>query len=133
MMTHKIIYCSNQFIGILKRLLNSDHVSAWKSKGFSDESIKHPAASNNSLAPALNHILTKLQVKFGGSCLKLDKITFTHKALVNFYIVFEINSQPQYAGADFRSENSLFGAVKLIKSGGPDKYFYSGYGIAFKV
>lgn len=34
------------------------------------ESIKPPAASDNSLASALNHINTKLQVIFDGSCFK---------------------------------------------------------------
>ena len=35
-----------------KTIANSDHISAWKSKGFSDEISKPPATSNNSLAPA---------------------------------------------------------------------------------
>ena len=45
-----------QFYRHLKKIANSYHISAWKSKGLSDESIKIPAASNNSLAPALNYI-----------------------------------------------------------------------------
>ena len=36
----------------------------WMLKGLSEESIKPPAASNNSLTPALNHINDKLKVKF---------------------------------------------------------------------
>ena len=44
------------------------HISSWKWKGLSDESIKPPVASNNSIAAALNHINTKSQVKFDGSC-----------------------------------------------------------------
>ena len=35
-----------------KKSSNTDHVSAWKSKGLSDESTKPPAASNNILAPS---------------------------------------------------------------------------------
>ena len=34
--------------------------------------IKLPATFNNSLAPALNQINTKLRVKFDGSCLKQE-------------------------------------------------------------
>ena len=34
-----------------KKIGNSDHISAWKSEGLSDESIDHPTTSNNSLAP----------------------------------------------------------------------------------
>ena len=45
-----------------KKIAYSDHISAWKSKGLSDESIKLPAASKNSFGPALNHINTKLLV-----------------------------------------------------------------------
>ena len=44
----------------------------WKSKGFSDKSIKPPAASNNGPALALNYIDTKSRVKFDGSILKQD-------------------------------------------------------------
>lgn len=46
MMTHKIIQCYGQIKDIfLKKTDNSDLNLAWKSKGFSDESIKSPAAS----------------------------------------------------------------------------------------
>ena len=41
-------------------------------------SIKSPIASNNNFAPALNYINTQIQVKFNGSRLKQDEITFTH-------------------------------------------------------
>ena len=68
---------------LIKKVANSDHISGLKSKGLADESIKPPAASNNSLAPALNHSNTKLQLKFYGHCLREDKVTFTYKQLVN--------------------------------------------------
>ena len=42
------------------------------------ESIKFPATSDNSLASSLNNFGTRARVKFGGSCLKQDKITVTH-------------------------------------------------------
>ena len=41
------------------------------------------------------------------------------------------NLSPYIKGAEFMYENSLFGAVKLTKVVGPDKYFYSRYGIEF--
>ena len=53
-----------------KRIGNSNHISEWKSKGLSDEIINLPAASNNSLSPAINHINTNLRAKFDGSWLK---------------------------------------------------------------
>ena len=37
-----------------KKIGNTDYISMWKSKGLSDEVIKPPATSDNSLAPALS-------------------------------------------------------------------------------
>ena len=39
---------------------------------MSDESIKPPFTSDNSLAPSLSYIGSKTRVKFVGSCLKSD-------------------------------------------------------------
>ena len=66
----------------------------WKSKGLSDEIIKSPVTSGNSLPPSLNHIGFRLRIKLDGQCLKRDKVTFNYKTTVNIYIVFEITLQP---------------------------------------
>ena len=58
---------------------------------MSHKSIRPPALSKNSLAPALNHVNTKWWVNFNGNCLKQDEVTLTHKLLLNFYIVYETN------------------------------------------
>ena len=51
-----------------------------QSKGLSDESIKPPSTSDNSLTATINYYnAQKIRVKFTGSCLKQDKITYTHK------------------------------------------------------
>ena len=63
-----------------KNIGSSNYISAWISKGYSDESIKLFATPNNGLAPSLSYIGTKTRVKFEGQCLKQDKGTFTHKA-----------------------------------------------------
>ena len=47
MMAPKIIECFSQSLDILKQLLKLR-------KGLSDESIKHPAMSDNSLNPGIN-------------------------------------------------------------------------------
>ena len=86
-------------------------ITAGISKGLSNKSIKAPPASNNSLAPVLNYISTKLQVKFNGSCLKQDKVTFAHKKVMTIYIVYQINLWPFSVCKDFALENSLFGTV----------------------
>ena len=38
------------------KIRSTEHISAWKYKGLSDESIKSPAASGSSLVPTLNYI-----------------------------------------------------------------------------
>ena len=45
-------------------ITNTNHISSSKSKGLSDESIKPPTTSDNSLAPAINNYGTKIRVKF---------------------------------------------------------------------
>ena len=62
-----------------KKIGNTDHISAWTSKGLSDESIKPPFTSDNSLASSLRYIGVTTRVKFVGSYLMQDKITFTYK------------------------------------------------------
>ena len=57
---------------------------------MSDESIKSPSAPNNILDPSLDYLSSKITVKFNGSCLNQDKITYAHKTIVNIYIVYEI-------------------------------------------
>ena len=45
---------------------------------MSDESIEAPTTSDNSFASGLNYIGNKVRIKFAGSCLKQDKIAYTH-------------------------------------------------------
>ena len=126
----KIIQCFIQFLGISKKITNSDRVSSWKSKGLSDKSIKPPVEF--SLATLLNYVSAKIRVNFFGSCLKQEKVKFTHKKVVNICIVYEKNLWPFTFAKDFALRNYLFGAVKLTKSDAEfDKYKYSGYGIGF--
>ena len=91
----------------LKNIVNSNHIPGWKYKGLSDESIKCPAAYRNILE---SYVSTKIQIKLDGSCLKQDKITFTHKQVVNAYIVYEINLRSFTVAKDFALRNSLFKA-----------------------
>ena len=86
-------------------------ISAQKSKGLSDENVKPPAASNNSLDLSLNHNNTKLQVQFDGHCLKQHKVTFTHKQVVNIYIVYNINLCSYKQSNDFTLEKSFIWRV----------------------
>ena len=58
-----------------KRIVDSNYILEWKSKGYVDESIKSPSATHNFLNPSLDYLDTKTGVRFSGSCLKQDKIT----------------------------------------------------------
>ena len=67
-----------------------DYDLSWQSKGLSNESIKPPTTTNNNLTPELNYYGTKIKIKFTGSCLKQSSHIFTHKKVVNIYIVYEL-------------------------------------------
>ena len=100
---------------------------SWQSKGLSNESIKPPTTSNNSLHPRLSF---KIKVQFTGSCLKQPKFTFSHKKVVNIYIVYELGASSSHS-SDPAIKNCLFGAVTLKKNIDIEKYKYSGYSIGF--
>ena len=100
----------------------------WKSKGLPDEIIKPPTSSDNSLAPALSYFGNKTRVKFDGSCLKQDKITFIHGKIVNICIAYEINLWDRGYDDYPTLENYLFAAVKLVKNVDIDKYSRQGIG-----
>ena len=95
-----------------------------------NESIKPPTTSNNSLNPRLSYNGTKIKIQFTGSCLKQPKFTFTHKKVVNIYIVYELGASSSHS-SDPTIKNGLFGAVTLTKNADTEKYKYSGYGIGF--
>ena len=89
---------------------SGDYIYYWKSKGLSDEIINSIETPNYSITPNLDYYGTKTRVKFNGSCLKQDSITFNHKKVVKIYIVYELTN---YNDSTLR--NSLFGAVTLTK------------------
>ena len=109
---------------------NSDCIYYWQSKGLSDERINSIKTSDYGTTPTLSCYGTKTRVEFNGSCLKQDKITYTHGKIVKIYIVYELTGSDS-DGNDPTVKNSLFGSVRLTKNADIDKYGYSGYGIGF--
>ena len=75
----------NSVVGVIDRMLS------WQSKELSNESIKPPTTSNNSLNPRLSYNGTKMKVQFTGSCLKQLKFTFTHEKvhLVHMIVILQ--------------------------------------------
>ena len=67
-------------------------------------------------------------MQFTKSCLKQPNFTFTHKKIVNIYIVYELRASISNS-SDPTFKICLFGAVTLTKNADIDKYRYSGYGI----
>ena len=63
---------------------SGDYSYFWKSKGLSDERINSVAASNYSITPELSYYGSKLRVKFNGSSLKQDEITYTHGKSIKY-------------------------------------------------
>ena len=92
--------------------------------------LSHLQHSNNSLNARLSYNDTKIKVQFTGNCLKKPKSTFTHKKVVNIYIVYELGASSSHS-SDPTIKNCLFGAVTLTKNADIEKYKYSGYGIGF--
>ena len=114
----------NSVVGVIDRVLS------WQSKGISNENIKPPTTANKSLNPRLSYNDTKIKVQFTGSCLKQPKFTFTHKKVVNIYIVYELGASSVH-DSGLTIKNCLFGAVTLTKNADIQKYKYSAYGIGF--
>ena len=70
-------------------------------------------------------------MKFGGSCLKQsNKLTYTHKTIVNIYIVYELGASSS-RNNDPTLKHFLSGTVSLTKNADIDRYGYSGHGIEF--
>ena len=97
---------------------------------MSDESIKPPPTSDNSLTPLIDYYSYNIRVKFNGSILRQPKVSYTHEKTVNIYIVYELAGSSSHSD-DPTLKNCLFGAVTLTKNADIDKYGYSGYGISF--
>ena len=95
-----------------------------------DKRINSITASNFSITSELSEYGSKIRVKFNGSCLKQDKITYIHGTIVNIYTAYEISNSFSISSHP-TLENCLFGAVRLTKNADIDEYKYSGYGIGF--
>ena len=104
-------------IRYFKILPNTSFVLSWKSKGLSAESIipnttSPVTASRYHLMPTLSYSGTKTKLKFSGSYLKQDKISYTHEKIVNIYISYKLGASGSN-NSDPTLKSCLFGAVTL--------------------
>ena len=73
-----------------KLITNTLSTLSWQSKGLSNENIDPPTTS---LSTSSNSVGNKIRVQFTGSCLKRsNKLTYTHKKVVNIYIFYELGA-----------------------------------------
>ena len=102
---------------------NEWYIPSWKSNGLSEESIKPPVTSDNSLYnPLINYYCNnKIRAKFTGSCLKQHNLHYKRKTIVNIYIVYDLGASGSN-NSDPTLINCLFGAVTLTKNADIDKY-----------
>ena len=85
---------------------SGNYIYIWKSKGLFDERINSITTSNYSITPELSHFGTKARVKFSGSCLKQDNVTYNHGTIVGIYII--------YREGEFSFGSSGFGRNVII-------------------
>ena len=82
---------------------------------MSDEKINSITALSHMITPSLDYLGAKIRVKFSRSCLKQDKTTYHHKAIIIIYIVYEINKNYNISGYPTLG-NCLFRAVSLTEN-----------------
>ena len=68
---------------VFQPIANTSYISSWKSKGLSDETIKPPVISDNSLTRLIDYLGNKKRIRFTESCLKQPKLQYTHRKIVN--------------------------------------------------
>ena len=105
---------------------STTYISSWESKGLSNEKISSITTPSYNQAPSLVYDNVKIKLKFVGSLLKQDKITYNNGSIINIYIVYRLSSS---ISSDIALENCLFGAVKIKKILKINTY--SRYGTAF--
>ena len=97
---------------------------------MSDESVKPPPTSDNSLTPLTDYYSFNIRVKYNGSVLRQPEASYNHKKTLNIYMVYELAGSSSHSD-DPTLKNCLFGTVILTENADIDKCGYSGYGIGF--
>ena len=100
----------NRYFKKIASISGGIYIYYWKSKGLSGKRINSIKTSDYGTTPKLNYYGAKPRVEFNASCKQQDKITYTHRKMMNIYIVYELtgcNFDHNHATV----KNSLFGAV----------------------
>ena len=100
--------------------LNSNWITKWKSKRLSNECLEVVSTTSNTLTPSVKYYGDKVKcfaTKVKKSVLQQKTVTYSHKKVVNIYLVYEITYFPDVSSYPSLA-NALFGAVKLTKNDG---------------
>ena len=68
--------------------LNTNWITKWKSKGLSSESLEVVSTSDSTLTLSVNYYKDNLRLRFTGNVLQQKTVTYSHKKIVNFYVVY---------------------------------------------
>ena len=131
-MEHKFYLILQPLYYTLKRLGDTEKVISWKCKGLSTEKLATPTTTDNTHSPSIKwYKNSNFCLIFKGSCLKPKNATFTSSDIINYFVVYELDTWSRDLNSYFTLKGCLFGGVKLAKNADLDKYIYSGYGSRF--
>ena len=110
----------NQFTKILQHLLVfQTHWQDGNLKAY--QMIKINVTVNHSLSSKLVWMNNSRKIlRFKGSCLIEDKVTFILNNLINLFIIYKLDRWSHDLNADFAPKGCLFGTVKLTKNASSD-------------
>ena len=113
---------------------NGNSINVWKSSGIDNYSINtdlNSVINSSSTKPQYINTNGRISVGFKENYMKQARIPFSHKSVVNIYIIYELNTISSTRNTDFTAQDCLFGAVKITKDTNTSHYHYSGSGICF--
>ena len=117
----QILFVFNHFSNTLKHFFKTSKIFSSRSK----------SGNSFALQGVDDYPITK--VKFNGSCLRQDSISFIHENIVNLYIFHKLDTWSRDLNTDFILGNCFFGDAKLAKNADSYKCGYSDCGVGFDV
>ena len=87
--------------------VSTTYIHYWKSKGLTNEQIKPPNIStSNDLASILEYNGVEMNLKFNGSLLRQNRVTYNHGSNESIFIVYKLN--PHTINDHFALKDGLF-------------------------
>ena len=77
-----VLHSMNKYF---QKIVNTKKISSWACKALSDKKISSIKTSEYNLNPKLKYLNGSMRLEFTGNCLKQDKATYTHGAILKIY------------------------------------------------